>query len=860
MALWSLHKPSAAIVAVGLSLLQSGASAQEILPPQQAQVTSPAGCRALAPLIRDKGSGGQWLVGDGIALDGQPNAPTPMTVLDKALEKVTCYSQAEVAGKERVFVVADDLSVCGWVDRDRLLPVNRLPGTSLDASPARVICETPRAMPFRSYCGKYGQLSSDPVSEEECKGVPPQLRAKGVLVGSTVESTARPRHRLLSAPVGGAVLPEMTFFSVLEVHDVQRGAGGATMLLVGDGAGELFGWIDRRAVRLWPTRLGLYYDEAARGGMFLFESGMKEHNRKGAPLPEIGFDGNREALETFLHGRLPLVAYPIVRSVDPATDPLQPPGQPAWHEVIFIGKTGEASTSQLALQAELSNRIQQLRRVNVIFAVDTTESMTDYLPFIRDGIADFIRGYNSRAVDESQRMPDMRLSVVAYSDFLDKDRLDFSGPIGTEVLMPPTSIGPNFDVSAALRGITAHKGLRDSVGEFDEAALETVARLASAFESGAWFEEGPRIIIHVGDHGSRGNVPVQRVAAELADRNVYYYPIVVVTDDKGDTRRSDSRGRLERQGLQLLAPLIEVDGAERASLRDLPRVDLADRSHATAGEVTLALELAVVKVTQTINRVRGRYARGPEQGRTERDLALSDEALNRAASRIRLDVALERQYGLDEAALKAMAQADNAFAPSQLRRDGLAQPVDWTYFVAFENDQVRFLQPVLDQLCTLSGRPDQRGAFRKLVVRMAEIFSGDRIASDAEMRGVLTDLAVLPGVRGSFLSIPGDQMLQRIDSDDPAVQQQLRRDVCWVSYHLNNVVAGSYVRPSELAWNPQTLRYQLRPDVSVRARNYRYVPLVGSEIVYLPNWMFVVPSQVGDLNPGTQGCSGWSCN
>lgn len=835
--------------------------AQNLVPPQELVVTSLNACSALAPKLIGRGSGGQWLVGDGIALTGRPNAFTPLTVLNKTMTKVTCYNHAFVAGHEKVFVKADNGSVCGWVDRSSLLPVNRLGRTALDNRPSQTICETPRAISFKVYCERFEKIGQSFQDEEECKGIPPQLRTKGVLIGSTVESTNRPRYHLLSAPVNGKILGTKSFFSVLEIHDVHKGARGEAMLLVGDGSGELFGWIDRRALRLWPTRLALYYDENGKGGMFLRESSMKENFRKGIPRPELSFNGTSEDLATFLHGRLPLVAYPIIRTVDPTRDPLQPPGQPAWHEVIFIGKTGEGKASKLIDQAVLSNKIQQLRRVNVIFVVDTTESMTEYLPSLRQGIAEFIRSYNSNAIDASKRLPEMRLSVVAYSDFLDKEHKKLGDKVKAEVLMPPTTIGPDYDVDDALHRIVAHQGLADDVGEFDEAGLEAVVQTLRNFdEPRSWFPDGPRIIVHIGDHGSRESLRVNEVARELARYKAYYIPIAVVTDDKGDTDRRDSRARFTSQGLRLLAPLIESDGKTRAEPADVRHIEMTDRRNAAAKAVAEALDLVVIKVTAAINRQRRRFGLGSGTGSTGSAITASTEALDRAASRIRLDEALERQYGLNKATLRAMAQADKAFAPLRLRRDGLEQPIDWSYFVAFEPEQVGFLQPVLENLCALSGRADQRARFRALIVRMAEIFSGDRITRNEEMTAILSDLATLPGVKGSFLSIPGTQLLQRIDSDDPAVQEQLRRDVCWISYHLNNVVAGSYARPEELAWNPQTFRYQLAPGRTARARNYRYVPLVGAETVYLPTWMFVVPSQVDEIRSNKRGCTGWTCN
>ncbi len=849
----------AASILVGISVVP--AVAEPKVPLQELEVTTPAGCRALGAKLIDRGDGAQWLVGDGIELSARLNAPTAMTVLNKAMTHVTCYNKASFAGREKVFVLSDDNSVCGWVNRSALLSENALSKSPMDNRSNLATCENPRAMFFQNYCARFNQVGQNKV-DDECKGVPQQLRTKGVLIGSTVEGFGT-RYPMLSAPIEGRELGGKSFFSVLEVHDVQKGARGEAMLLVGDGAGELFGWIDRRALQLWPTRLSLYYDDARIGRMFTLESSMKENNRSGSAQPDVDFNGSADELKSFLHGDLPLVAYPIVRTVDPARDPLQPPGQPAWHEVIFIGKTGDGETSKLLNQVIFSNTLQQIQKINVVLAVDTTESMTEYLPFIRQGIATFIRRYNSNSLDQSKRLPAMRLSVIAYSDFLDKSRMKLGDPVKTEVLMEPNTLGPEYDLNDALSKIEAHKGLPDVVGEYEEAGLEAIVQILRMFDtSRAWFRDGPRIVIHVGDHGSRPSLRLEEVARELTRYKAHYIPIAVITDDKGEKARSDARERFEKQGMQLLAPLVEIDGKTRADTNDVAKIELADRNRATVDAVVKALDLVVFKVTETINRQRANYvpSRAPASTGEPADAKrASTAALDRASSRIRLDEALLRQYGLPEATLKAMVQSDKAFAPLRLRADGTVRPVNWNYFVAFEPKQVEVLQPVLNELCSLSGRADQRPRFRALIVKMAEIFSGDQVTKHEEMTAILSDLATLPGVRGSFLSIHSQQLLQQIESEDQAIQKQLRQDVCWLTYHLNNVVTNQYAQPEKLAWDPGIAKYMLRPGQSATGRNYRYVPLVGAATVFLPSWMFVVPSQVGELKSDQGGCTGWTC-
>ena len=832
------------LLALLLLLLPITARAQGLIDTDRLQITDLADCTALTPQLRGRDSGGQWLIGSNIELYGLPNSRRPITRLNRSFERVSCYGQVGEDDNARIFVATPG-GLCGWVTRHSLLPLHRNTDLTPFERQAEAICDTPRAMTFEEFCANLPSLTTS--AEAACRGVPQGLRAKGVLMGATDDAIRKP-YPFLTAPTGGTERAARLFFSVLEIHDVAPGLDGSVMVLTGDGEGEMFGWIDLEALALWPTRLGLFYDEAGRGAMFQRLRDLIRNWREGRPEPDILAGLPPAQLVDYIHGGLQLLSYPIIRTVDPARDPLaSDPGDTAYHEVIFLGQTGSGSASQLMAQSAFARQVEALQQVNVMIVVDTTESMRPYLPLIRDGIAGFIRDYGQRSLDAANRIPDLRLSVTAYSDFRDPTRLGPDDPIRTEVLMPPSRIGLGYDVSAALSAISRHPGLDDPVGLRDEAALEAVAQAATGFATDpAWFAEGPRIILHIADHGSRPSLSTRAMLDRLAVLDTYYVPIAILTDDQGDPSATEARERFMMQATDMLAPLVQGT----AGPSDVARIDFQDAQSRTPQVVHDQLDLVLAEVVQAVTNLRGQIL-GDELAQS------SARAQDLAASRVILDERLLADRGLDPGSATAIVQAATGFAPLRLRADGLSQPIDWTYTVSLEPGQARFLRQNFETMCALVGSPEQRGAFRRLIVQLAEAFSGDSAETNADVRAILSDLRGLPGADQSFLAQSPDILLSRADSTDPAVIDELRRDICWISYHLGNMDARIYARPDQLQWTGR--EFALKPDQEVIRRLYRYKPVVGAETVYLPSFFFILPSLIEDQRPAEQGCD-FFCN
>ncbi len=832
------------VTGMAFVLLGEIGSAQGLADPSTLVVKNSAQCRDLVGKLGGKESGGQWLIGDAIPLKGQPNAPNEISVLRDAIEAVSCYGQLELGDTEYVFVADSGGNYCGWVERKQLLDEHRRSKLSAFEGNDDVVCRTPRAMPFGRFCAKLKEIGGN--VDTICDGVPSTLRAKGVLIGSTQEELV-PNFPFYTTPSDGKERESKRFFSILEIHDVAPGGEGRAMALVGDGEGDMFGWVDLAALELWPTRLGLFYDANGQGAMFKRERNLIANwRRKGTPSPDITTGLKVSELMNYVHGPGQLLSYPIIRTIDPAKAAASRSSDTPYHEVIFLGQTGEGSASELMGQAALAREVEALQKLNLMIVMDTTESMRKYLPLVQKGLADFIKSYGQRSSNQTLRLPDVRIAVYAYSDFEKASETDTFDKIRTKELMPPTRIGPGYNVSSYLNRISAHGGLNDAVGLKEEAGLEAVVQLSGKFKNEDWFESGPKAIIHIADHGSRSSVQVDKIAKTLKRSGAYYYPLAVITDNAGNASAVRAGNAFLQQAKRMLAP--NIKGSVEDS--DVARIDLENYERETPALVRKKLDFLMQEVSSAVASLRADVI-GGELAETSR------VTQDRAASRFTMDQEILADRGLDKIGDRVIVQASSGFAPFQMYQHGVAQTIDWTYTIALEPTQVRGLQTYFERMCRDVGSPEKSQEMRQLIVKLAAAFSGDKVESDKDVRGILNDMRNLPGADASFLSRSPATLLSIIDSTDPQVISDLKRDVCWTGYHLGNVAAKLYTKPDQLEWRGS--EYRVKAGEEAVRREYRYKPVVGAETVYLPSFFFVLPSVV-EAKVGEDDSCDFFCN
>ena len=141
-----------------------------------------------------------------------------------------------------------------------------------------------------------------------------------------------------------------------------------------------------------------------------------------------------------------------------------------------------------------------------------------------------------------------------------------------------------------------------------------------------------------------------------------------------------------------------------------------------------------------------------------------------------------------------------------------------------------------------SGSPGQEKKFINLIVRLAQLFSGDDVQDSSDLRAVLSDVGGLPGANKSFLSLRPRVLLSSIESRDPKVVKRLRKDVCWTDYNFANMWAEQYAQPHQLVWTGK--EFDVKDGETTTARTYKYRPVIGAETVFVPSFFFALPSQV----------------
>lgn len=826
----------AALTSLSLFAFASNVGAQALdqdrgVPRNLLRLGDTLNCNDVKSVLVGATNGAQWLIGDGIPVYPLAESRTSTAMVDGAFAQVNCYAETTGPNNDRrVFVATEDLSSCGWVPRAQLLEEHRREKLDAFTRTKRPICEAARAMPLGEFCNKLSQLS--PTQDSlECDGIPPGLRAKGVLLGS--DSKKRKDVVFRSEPRGGKQLPERTFFSVLEIHDLDTDETGAPVVLVGDGEGSMFGWLKLEHLEIWPTRLGLFYDAKGKGYLFSELGDLITNWRSGAPKPNIQPGLAPDELEDYVHGNRQLLSYPIVRTVDPLNDIFADPEDPAYHEVIFLGRTGANAAEDLLSQAELADRLSAFQKINVMLVVDTTESMRPYLPLVRRGISDFITKYREDRQNPALRLPDMRMAVYAYSDFKKANATGLNDPIDVATLMPPRAINRGVDLSGPLQVISNHSGLKDQVGLREEAALEAVVQQTRRFETDqGWFKDGPRFVIHLADHGSRKGLDLASVRAELNKVRTKYIPLSIITDDESQSAKN-ARIAFAKQARETMKTFLSAP-----TEKDVFTVDLLDFESKTPAAVSDGLSFVAGAVIRATNDIRKTGGDGDTDD--ERDDAYS--LRSRAASQIELSDSLREEFGLDEIDQDVVLRAATGFAPLVIRERGLEETLDWTYTVALDPEQADFLQIALKDLCSAIGTPGQEQQFVGLLVRLAQAFSGDEVQDLSDLYAVLSDMGNLPGANASFLSIEPRVLKSRIESKDPEVLNKLRRDVCWTSYHFTNMKTELYVQPNQLIWTGR--EYDLKNNETATSRTYKYRPIIGAETVFVPGFFFVLPSRI----------------
>ena len=310
-------------------------------------------------------------------------------------------------------------------------------------------------------------------------------------------------------------------------------------------APEILGWAYGDDIAIWSTRMAAFW--TGKGG-----KGYERPRGRGAVLlkgpvgiPDAGNTITRKypVLTTLPDNRrLTRIARQksskeILRQIEDVR--LVVPGQACRDRE---GKQCIPPEQLEALKARIQAKKRELNKIDIVFLIDGTRSMTRYFAPVARGVRDFV---NNLQVDEDIQI---RVAASIYGDY----RGSASGRNAVQyerVVARHDPIDTN-DIDALVE--RAQEGyLRDPQRDKLEAPFAAI--LQTLADDTRWGEhEGFRYLVHIADHGNRligegahvnltrgheETVSLDDVVKALRRRHIAYVPIAVRGDGPGEARR-----------------------------------------------------------------------------------------------------------------------------------------------------------------------------------------------------------------------------------------------------------------------------------------------------------------------------------
>ena len=303
------------------------------------------------------------------------------------------------------------------------------------------------------------------------------------------------------------------------------------------------GWVPAEHVLLWETQLSLYFNDQERGtGIYagrdlaatgdehgVLASRPEDFRERAVGPPATNGDG--EPLSN-------IARFPILLE-----EPSSSGRGQTLYRIGFFGDSGEIEDV-----SERGRKQQNVRRIDMLFLLDNTLSMTEYFPHVVRGVR--------KATDRIARINEaegydveVKYAAAVYGDYADEaaivDEMQF------QVI---SRLGePGYTEHLARLTAIAESGgyYEDALVDKPEAGLAGVLRGITDLQ---WSEETEfKVIVWIGDHGSRESgdtehVTIDEVRATIVDEDVLLFPINV-----GGRYSEIWNGEFVRQGNELAA-------------------------------------------------------------------------------------------------------------------------------------------------------------------------------------------------------------------------------------------------------------------------------------------------------------------
>ncbi len=259
---------------------------------------------------------------------------------------------------------------------------------------------------------------------------------------------------------------------------------------------DIVGWVSARYVQLWPTKVGYRLKEGAPKIYIYASRDDVIKSIKGEPVEPIA--------ETFYrYDYKPFMAWPVISGERDQNRFVHNDRTFEIAEIALLGcrdlvngSTQEVSAPNIRLaSSELTEKQHQIlsrvRMLDVVFCIDTTESMKPYIEQAKEAVRVI-----TTALKNSEYQPDLAFGLVEYRDFVDGLYFTDNGQKKVTRLYPLTN-----NVGKFLADIAHVDEGKTSSVDWSEAGFEGVkVALTEMNWRGGGLSE--RILILIGDNSA----------------------------------------------------------------------------------------------------------------------------------------------------------------------------------------------------------------------------------------------------------------------------------------------------------------------------------------------------------------------
>ncbi len=743
--------------------------------------------------------------------------------------------------RKRVLVrwKADNRELCTWiVASDVLLPAT---GRNREVDPMADLLEGPRPLRVRDI---------DPQDPDN------SLTVKAVLSNLNVQGDKG--IQTYTTPEGDQTFLALTLFEQFTVYAKRagkpRGPNNENLyLLLGKassaGQQQLFGWVHIDDVYLWNSRMAAYWKGSKKGRGWVLDTMTgrsivdeppgeepRSHGIARFPILQVTPDSyavQKAAARLTTNQRTSLALSSLVEKYQVVI-----PGI-ACRE----GKQDCISADQLEERQRLyQEKVEGLRKIDVLFLIDGTESMDEYFGATAKAIQQFIQ---DRFAELSQKGVSLRVSVATYGDY-DGPAADVSR-VYYEELVP--FYDPGTRDARPLNRLVNYKVARDRDKHLDK--LEApFAGIIRAVGNAKWRDDaGFHFLVHLADHGNRDvgktspegksqlveKVSIDETVEALKRKRVIYIPISVLGNPTESTQfERDARDQFLRQAARIIELRGLADSGKAVVQKSYDKVGQPETALQRQGAVVNALRGATesfIAADQIValRELCARSSGGDACSELRQVEGRSDDYLSRIAT-----------VGLVESGL-TKEQTENVLSRSQsvlyawvrpVERDGSREVETLSYWVAMDGDRLRNLREAFAQLCEIV-KPNAGNTTIRIKQGILEAVQAGSGQDVQPSQTLATALSLPFWERTDMLSLSIETISQWVQQNEIQRMLSLRRAFCRSSYLLKLVDGQRQVDSSSVKSDDQGR--VVEPDrASLKLYDWQVKSDRGEPMYYVP--------------------------